>query len=81
MAAAALTMKSPLYDGPIALAMGGTDGFVGDGHLRQAPETVFEAFYSVNLFKAIWLTADYQEIWNPGFNQWGFDFFGVLIPL
>jgi len=19
--------------------------------------------------------------WNPGFNQWGFDFFGVWIPL
>jgi hypothetical protein len=25
----------------------------------------------------------YQEtpIWNPGFNQWGFNFFGVWIPL
>jgi hypothetical protein len=25
----------------------------------------------------------YQETpyWNPGFNQWGFDFFGVWIPL
>jgi hypothetical protein len=50
------------------LAMGGIDGFVGDGHLRQAPESVVEGFYSFNLFKAIWLTADYQHIWNPGFN-------------
>jgi high affinity Mn2+ porin len=51
------------------LAMGGVDGFVGDGHLHQAPESVIEAFYSVNLFKAIWLSADYQHLWNPGFNS------------
>ena len=50
------------------LAMGGVDGFVGDGHLRQAGEGVVDAFYSVNLFKAIWLSADYQFLWNPGFN-------------
>lgn len=50
------------------LAMGGVDGFVGDGYLRQAPENVFDVFYSVNLLKAIWLSADYQYLWNPGFN-------------
>jgi hypothetical protein len=50
------------------LAMGGVDGFVGDGHLRQAAEGILEAFYSANLFKAIWLTPDYQFLWNPGFN-------------
>ncbi len=50
------------------LAMGGVDGFVGDGHLQQAPESVLDAFYSFNLLRAIWLTADYQHLWNPGFN-------------
>jgi high affinity Mn2+ porin len=50
------------------LAMGGVDGFVGDGHLRQAAESVVDVFYSVNLLRALWLTADYQHIWNPGFN-------------
>jgi hypothetical protein len=50
------------------LAMGGVDGFVGDGALRQAAESVFDVFYSANLLKAIWLTADYQRLWNPGFN-------------
>ena len=50
------------------LSMGGVDGFVGDGAIRQAPEGVFDVFYSVNLLKAIWLTADYQFLWNPGFN-------------
>jgi hypothetical protein len=50
------------------LRMGGVDGFVGDGDLRQAPEMVLEAFYSVNLLKALWFSADYQHITNPGFN-------------
>ena len=50
------------------LAMGGVDGFVGDGALRQAGEGIAEAFYSFNLLKALWLSADYQHLWNPGFN-------------
>ncbi len=50
------------------LALGGVDGFVGDGALRAAPENVVDAFYSVNLLRAIWLTGDYQFLWNPGFN-------------
>jgi hypothetical protein len=50
------------------LAMGGIDGFVGDGHLRQAPEGVLDVFYSVNILKAIWLAGDYQLLFNPGFN-------------
>jgi carbohydrate-selective porin OprB len=50
------------------LALGGVDGFVGDGHLRQAPETVVDLFYSVNFLEALWLTADYQHITSPGFN-------------
>ena len=50
------------------LAQGGVDGFVGDGALRAAPEVIVEAFYSVNFWKAVWLAADYQHLWNPGFN-------------
>ncbi len=50
------------------LGMGGVDGFVGDGRIRQAAEGVVEAFYSVNLLRAVWLSADYQYLWNPGFN-------------
>ncbi len=50
------------------LAMGGEDGFIGDGALRQAGEGIVEVFYSFNLVKAIWLTGDYQHLWNPGFN-------------
>ena len=50
------------------LALGGIDGFIGDGALRQAAEGVFEVFYSFNLFRAIWLTGDFQLLWNPGYN-------------
>jgi len=51
------------------LAMGGVDGFVGDGALTKAAECVVDLFYSVNFLRAIWLTADYQHLWNPGFNS------------
>jgi hypothetical protein len=50
------------------LARGGIDGFIGDGALRQASEGVFELFYSYNLFKAIWLSGDFQLLWNPAYN-------------
>jgi len=50
------------------LALGGIDGFIGDGALRQASEGVFELFYSLNLFKAIWLSGDFQLLWNPAYN-------------
>jgi carbohydrate-selective porin OprB len=50
------------------LALGGVDGFIGDGHLNQAAEGVLEGFYSFNLWKALWLSGDYQFLWNPGYN-------------
>ena len=50
------------------LALGGIDGFIGDGALRQATEGVFELFYSLNLFQAIRLSGDFQLLWNPGYN-------------
>jgi hypothetical protein len=56
------------------LAMGGVDGFIGDGNISPAPETATDVFYSVNLksslwlLSSIWLSGDYQHIINPGFN-------------
>lgn len=50
------------------LGMGGVDGFIGDGRIRQATESVVEAFYSVNVTKLLWLSADVQHIKNPAFN-------------
>jgi hypothetical protein len=50
------------------LRLGGIDGFIGDGAIREAPEASVDVFYSVNFLRAFWLTGDYQHVWNPGFN-------------
>ena len=50
------------------LNMGGVDGFVGDGRLNKAPESVFEIFYSFSVFDPFWLSVDYQHLTNPAFN-------------
>ena len=50
------------------LGMGGIDGFIGDGAIRQAAEHAVDVFYSFNVWNPIWITADYQFIANPGYN-------------
>ncbi len=50
------------------LRLGGVDGFVGDGALNNATESVFDVFYSVSVVSSVWVSADYQHIANPGFN-------------
>ena len=50
------------------LEAGGTSYFIGDGKLSYRPEDIFEGYYSLNLYKGTWLTADYQHIQNPAYN-------------
>ena len=50
------------------LRLGGVDAFIGDGRLRAASERVFEVFYSLNVYRSLSLSADYQHISNPGYN-------------
>lgn len=50
------------------LEAGGTSYFIGDGKLRYRPEDLFEGYYSFNVYKGTWLTADYQRIQNPAYN-------------
>ena len=50
------------------LEAGGLSYFIGDGRLNYRPETIFESYYSFNLYKNISLTADYQHIANPAYN-------------
>lgn len=50
------------------LEAGGTSYFIGDGALRYRPEAIFEGYYSFNIAKRVWLTADYQCIRNPAYN-------------
>ena len=51
------------------LGLGGIDGFVGDGAIRQGAETSLDVFYSLNVRKAFWVSVDYQHIINPAFNK------------
>jgi hypothetical protein len=51
------------------LALGGIDGFIGDGAIKAGMENSLDLFYSVNIRKSFWLTGDFQHVVNPGFNQ------------
>jgi hypothetical protein len=51
------------------LAAGGISFFLGDGYLNYRPEQIFETYYSLNAWKNFYVTADYQRIWNPGYNS------------
>ncbi len=50
------------------LAAGGISFFIGDGALRYRPETLFETYYSLNIWKAVGATLDYQRVHNPAYN-------------
>jgi hypothetical protein len=50
------------------LRLGGVDGFIGDGAIHPGAEHTLDVFYSVNLRKSLWLSADYQHVINPAFN-------------
>lgn len=55
------------------LAAGGMSYFIGDAAsttqtLRYKPEQILEAFYSFQMTRGTWLTADYQRIQNPAYN-------------
>lgn len=50
------------------LAAGGLGITVGDGALTYATEFVTEAYYSMQVAKGIFVTADYQFLANPAYN-------------
>jgi high affinity Mn2+ porin len=50
------------------LAAGGLGAFIGDGAISYRTEQIVEAYYSINAFSGLWLTADFQHIVNPAYN-------------
>jgi high affinity Mn2+ porin len=50
------------------LAGGGLGIMIGDGALTYAPEVVAETYYSLQVAKGLFVTADYQYIANPAYN-------------
>lgn len=61
------------------LQQGGVTMFIGDGQLNYQTEKIFEVFYSANLYKSVYLSADYQYVANPGYNadRGPVQFFGI----
>jgi high affinity Mn2+ porin len=51
------------------LAAGGQGFFLGDGRLNYASERIVEIFYSLQVVRGSWLSADWQRITNPGYNR------------
>lgn len=50
------------------LEAGGISFFIGDGALNYRAEQVLETYYSLNVWKNTFLTADYQYMRNPAYN-------------
>jgi len=50
------------------LTAGGLGFFLGDSALRYRPEDILETYYSLGLVRSLWISADFQRIFNPGYN-------------
>ncbi len=50
------------------LAAGGLGYFIGDGKLNYGDEQIIETYYSLEILRNTWLTADYQYFRNPAYN-------------
>jgi high affinity Mn2+ porin len=50
------------------LRAGGIGFIIGDGQLNYAPEQIIEAYYSWQMVKGIYVTADFQGVNHPAFN-------------
>ena len=59
------------------LALGGQGFLLGDGGLNYGLEKIVELYYTLHLWRGIYLSADLQRIWNPGYNR---DRGPVLVP-
>ncbi|MBV8071797.1 MAG: carbohydrate porin [Acidobacteriaceae bacterium] len=51
------------------LALGGLGFALGDGALNYGREQIFETFYNARILNGIYVAADLQAIWNPGYNR------------
>ncbi len=51
------------------LAAGGLGFLLGDGHLNYGRENIFETYYTVHVWRGIYLAPGVQHIDNPGYNR------------
>jgi hypothetical protein len=51
------------------LAAGGLGFLLGDGHLTYGRESILESYYTVHVWRGIYLAPGVQHINNPGYNR------------
>jgi high affinity Mn2+ porin len=51
------------------LALGGLGFLLGDGALTYGHEKIVESFYTAHLWRGFFVSADYQHVNDPGYNQ------------
>lgn len=51
------------------LALGGRGFLLGDGKLTYSRENIFEAYYTVHVWRGLFGSFDLQHINNPGYNR------------
>jgi high affinity Mn2+ porin len=51
------------------LAAGGLGFLLGDGHLTYGRENILESYYTVHVWRGIYLAPGVQRINNPGYNR------------
>jgi high affinity Mn2+ porin len=51
------------------LSLGGYGFIIGDGKLNYATEQTIELYYSLNVWKKIFITPDYQFVNHPAYNK------------
>ncbi len=59
------------------LALGGEGFLLGDGRLNYGRETVVESYYTVHLWRGVYVAPQVQHINNPGYNR---DRGPVIVP-
>ena len=51
------------------LKLGGLGFLLGDGNLNYGRENIFETYYTVHVWRGIYLAPGVQHINNPGYNR------------
>ena len=64
-------------DHQIYLANGGLGFLLGDGALNYGRENIVETYYTIHVWRGIYVAPDLQHIQNPGYNR---DHGPVLVP-
>ena len=51
------------------LALGGTGFIIGDGALNYGRENIFESYYTLHMWKGLYVAPDVQYVVNPAYNS------------